>query len=123
MSSTAAPFFNTPPAPHMPWLNQIPPWFFPYMQLHQKPMTTCSNWPKFGQKSDVYVFYLKLSTIIDSNDWGSGALISAKETTAELVHLLSQLFQGLLSCLEDELLLPFINNLKYANKGIEMLQE
>eukprot|EP00957_Ditylum_brightwellii_P101260 7716255-Ditylum_brightwellii.AAC.1 len=33
------------------------------------------------------------------------------------------LFQGLLSCLEDEPLLLFVYNPKYTNKGIEMLQE
>eukprot|EP00957_Ditylum_brightwellii_P124352 9478375-Ditylum_brightwellii.AAC.1 len=41
----------------------------------------------------------------------------------ELAQLSALLFQGLLSCLEDEPLLPFINNSQYTNKGIEMLQE
>eukprot|EP00957_Ditylum_brightwellii_P001549 121099-Ditylum_brightwellii.AAC.1 len=61
--------------------------------------------------------------MLESSDWGNGILISAKETTAELAQLSAQLFQGLISCLEDESLLLFINNSKYANKGIEMLQE
>eukprot|EP00957_Ditylum_brightwellii_P154783 11780023-Ditylum_brightwellii.AAC.1 len=72
---------------------------------------------------DFYVFYLKLSTILDTNEWGNGKLISATKTTPDLAQLSALLFQGLLSCLEDEPLLSFVNNSKYTNKGIGMLQE
>eukprot|EP00957_Ditylum_brightwellii_P210069 15364538-Ditylum_brightwellii.AAC.1 len=72
---------------------------------------------------DFYVFYLKLSTILKPNEWGNGKLISATKTTPELAQLSALLFQGLLSCPEDEPLLPFVNNSQYTNKGIEMLQE
>eukprot|EP00957_Ditylum_brightwellii_P156045 11877633-Ditylum_brightwellii.AAC.1 len=57
---------------------------------------------------DFYMFYLKLSTILETSEWGNGKLISAKKTTPKLAQLSTLLFQGLLSCLEDEPLLPFI---------------
>eukprot|EP00957_Ditylum_brightwellii_P016752 1261025-Ditylum_brightwellii.AAC.1 len=72
---------------------------------------------------EFYMFYLKLSTMLETNEWGNGKLISATKTTPELAQLSALLFQGLLSCLEDEPFLPFVNNSQYTNKGIEMLQE
>jgi hypothetical protein len=104
-------------------MSNIPPWLYPYFQATQPAPTKFTAWPKFGKDSDFYVFYLKLSTILDTPEWGNGSLISATETTPELSQKSSLLFQGLLSCLEDKPLLPFVNNAKYANKGIEMLQE
>jgi len=55
---------------------------FPYMQQQQK-TSTFSDWPKFGEKSSFYIFYLKLSTILEFAEWGNGALINATETTPE----------------------------------------
>jgi len=107
----------------MLWMSQIPPWFLPYMQAQTPKTTTFANWPKFGKNMDFYMFYLKLSTILETSEWGNGKLIRATKTTPELAQLSALLFQGLLSCLKDEPLLPFVNNSQYTNKQIEMLQE
>eukprot|EP00957_Ditylum_brightwellii_P095195 7249910-Ditylum_brightwellii.AAC.1 len=41
----------------------------------------------------------------------------------EIVTLSSWLDQGLINLVEDEALLPFVNNEQFAGKGVEMLLE
>eukprot|EP00957_Ditylum_brightwellii_P075104 5706663-Ditylum_brightwellii.AAC.1 len=107
----------------MPWIHQIPLWFYPYLQVATPPKSNVADWPKFSKGTLFYLFYLKLSTILESPEWGNGELISTTHDTDALAQKLALLFQGLLSCLEDEPLLPFVNNAKNTNKGIDMFQE
>eukprot|EP00957_Ditylum_brightwellii_P193352 14722205-Ditylum_brightwellii.AAC.1 len=68
-----------------------------------------------------YIFFLKLSTILNKPKWGHGILIKSMQTTANNTALSLALYDALIHVIGDNHLLPFVNNETFRGKGLEML--
>eukprot|EP00957_Ditylum_brightwellii_P001131 89523-Ditylum_brightwellii.AAC.1 len=81
------------------------------------------EWPKFTWDLHFFIWFLKISTILDCPEWGNGILTHAPTMTPELEQLSSRFYHKMIHYMDNYHLLLFFNNQDYNGKGIKMLQE
>eukprot|EP00957_Ditylum_brightwellii_P112271 8559811-Ditylum_brightwellii.AAC.1 len=105
-----------------PQLLPPPPGFpltYPF-GLYQVPkFNIYATWPKFEKEANFYIFFLKLSTILNKPEWGHGTLMQSTHTTANNVALSLALYNVLIHFVRDNHLLPFVNNETFRGKKLE----